>query len=96
MKKPILCKIPKKFCNVRTEDGCCSLGAAYKCQPVVEKCKENDGCKKIENGYCSVYIFPKRKWAAGDCPMATHLEVEELSKKEQMKRRVGQQKRRKF
>lgn len=96
MKKSILCKIPKKFCNVRTEDGCCSLGAAYKCQPVVEKCKENDGCEKIENGYCSVYIFPKAKWKIGNCPMATHIKPEELSKKDQMKRRVGQQKRIKF
>lgn len=85
------CEVPKIFCNLRDEDGYCSLG--YECQPVIDKC---EGCEKIENGYCQVYIFPEAKWRVGDCPMATHLKKKELSKKEQMKIRVGQQKQRRW
>ena len=82
------CEIPKTVCNLRDEDGYCLLG--YECQPVIDKCK---GCKRIENGYCKVYIFPKAKWRSGNCPMATHLE-KELTKEERV--RIGQQKQRRI
>ena len=94
MKKPMLCNIPKEYCNVRTKEGHCGLGVGYECQPVVEKCKENGSCEKIENGYCSVYIFPSTKWRAGDCPAATNIEQQELTAKQKAKIRVGQQKHR--
>ena len=90
------CEIPKTVCNLRDKDGYCSLG--YECQPVIDKCLEGEegtSCEKIENGYCKVYIFPETKWRSGPCPMATHLEKKELSRREQMKTRVGQQKQRK-
>lgn len=96
MKKLILCNIPKEYCNARTTEGHCSLGSGYECQPVIEKCRENKGCEKIENGYCSVYIFPEAKWRSGNCPAATHLEIEELTAKQKAKMRVGQQKHTKF
>ena len=87
------CKIPKEFCSLRDKDGYCSLG--YECHPVIDKCMQGEdgqSCKRIENGYCKVYIFPEAKWRVGNCPMATHLEKSELSKKDQIKVRVGQQK----
>jgi len=89
------CEIPKTICNLRDKDGYCSLG--YVCQPVIDKCLEGEegrSCERIENGYCKVYIFPEAKWRVGNCPMATHLK-RELSNKEQMKIRVGQQKQKK-
>lgn len=89
MKKTVVCEIPKERCSVRTESGHCSLGKGYECQLVVEKC---EGCGKIENGYCSVYIFPETKWRAGNCPAATHIEPEELTPQQQAKMRIGQQK----
>jgi hypothetical protein len=84
------CEIPKTVCNLRDEDGYCSLG--YECQPVIDRCLEGESCERIENGYCKVYIFPEAKWRSGNCPMATHLKKKELSRKEQMKTRIGQQK----
>jgi len=67
-------------------------------QPVVEKCI---GCKNInkmivkgvEGDYCIVYLYPETKWRSGDCPMATHLKVEE--KVSSAKKRAGQQKHKK-
>jgi len=89
VKKTAVCEIPKEHCNARTKDGYCSLGKEYKCQPVVEKCED---CEKIENGYCSVYIFPAAKWRAGNCPVATHIKSEELTAQQKAKIRIGQQK----
>jgi len=80
-----ICDIPKKFCNVRDENGECRLTS--KCEPIVDQC---NGCKKIENGFCKLYMFPRAKWTLSkECPAATHLEIES---KTQGKRRVGQQK----
>lgn len=90
------CNIPKKYCSIRDKEGYCGLGKDYECQPVVDRCKEDEGCERIENGYCKAYIFPASKWRAGNCPLATHLKLEPETKKQQMKRRVGQQHRRKF
>jgi len=88
------CEIPKTVCNLRDKDGYCSLG--YECRPVIDKCldgEEGVSCERIENGYCQVYIFPETKWRANKtCPMATHLKKKEISRKEQNKIRVGQQK----
>ncbi len=82
------CTIPKDICNLRDNDGYCTLGIGYLCQPIVEQCEE---CKRIDNGYCSAYINPKVKWSHGKkCPLASHLAtiiVEDRSKK-----RIGQQK----
>lgn len=51
----------------------------------VQKCS---GCAHVtENGYCSVYMDPKKKWPYGDvsytnrCPMATHIQPESTKKK---------------
>jgi len=83
------CAVPKPKCSLKTIDGQCSLG--YECQPVVEKCA---GCEKIVNNYCSAYIYPAAKWRIG-CPLATHIKIDLLTKKQQMKTRIGQQKQRK-
>lgn len=34
-------------------------------------------CTRIDGEKCGVYIFPAAKWRAGNCPMATHLIIEE-------------------
>jgi len=84
----IKCEIPKK-CLMRNEDGTCKLGII--CLPIVEQCK---GCDRIENGYCKVYTSPKVKWASNRiCPMASHVEIE--IKKQEGKKRAGQQKQKK-
>lgn len=79
-----ICDIPKKFCNLREEDGSCRLSRP--CLPIVEQCA---GCKRIENGYCRSYAAPNVKWSHGSrCPMFTDFKIEG----EQKKVRVGQQK----
>ena len=90
------CTIPKTKCPLRDEDGYCSLG--YRCHPVIDKCLNGEygkSCEKIENGYCTVYLFPEAKWRSGNCPMATHLGTKELDKNNQLKTRIGQQKQKK-
>ena len=47
---------------------------------------------KIENGYCKSYLYPATKWRSENCPLATHIQVKQETKREQMKRRMGQQK----
>jgi len=89
------CDIPKAYCSVRDKNGCCTFGLNYRCQPVIDKCKEGDGCERIENGYCKAYIFPALKWKHDNCPLATHIKSQAEIKKEEMKRRVGQQKQKK-
>jgi len=79
-----ICDIPKKFCNLREEDGSCRLKRP--CLPIVEQC---EGCAKAENGYCQAYIAPAVKWAhERNCPAATHIKIERKKKKG----RIGQQK----
>jgi hypothetical protein len=90
MKEIAKCQIPKERCNARDKNGYCSLGNGQICQPVIDKC---EGCERVDNGYCSVYIYPAVKWRANNrCPMATHVELEESNKKSQIKKRAGQQK----
>ena len=70
--------------------------------PVVDRCEGKDEseetsgrqCKKIINGFCSAYYKPESKWVADrHCPLATHYEtVEEQARK----KRVGQQKQRRW
>jgi len=57
--------------------------------PVVDEC---NGCVRIAEGYCSVYLYPNAKWRLGKCNMATHVHLEEEKKG---KVRVGQQKQKK-
>jgi len=57
--------------------------------PVVDEC---EGCIRVAEGYCSVYLYPKAKWRLGKCNMATHTKIEEEQKN---KIRVGQQKQKK-
>lgn len=84
----IKCNIPKEFCNVRNPDGTCAINQI--CEPVVEQC---EGCSKVENGYCKIYIRPSVKWRFGrTCSSATHIKTEAEIQRE--KRRVGQQKQR--
>ncbi len=86
------CNIPKEFCNVRNEDGTCAIN--QRCEPVIDRCKEGQGCAKIENGYCRAYIRPESKWRLSKvCPAATHIKSE--AEKLREKRRIGQQKQRK-
>lgn len=63
--------------------------------PIVEQCI---GCDKIDikegiepssQDFCTSYINPASIWSRGDCPLASHLEVEDKPKE---KVRVGQQK----
>ena len=67
-------------------------------KPIIEKCI---GCDKvdIEEGatptsqdLCNAYIDPEQNWKNGDCPLASHLIIEEKPKR---KVRVGQQKQQK-
>jgi len=77
------CNIPKNSCTAR-KNGYCLLG--IECLPIIDKC---EGCAKIENGYCKMYINPAAKWKLGICPGATHVKKET---KEERRRRLGQQK----
>jgi hypothetical protein len=65
--------------------------------PAIDKCRDHAShpCTFLENDsdYCQAYMYPKRMWKNGNCPLATHLEVE---KSKQGKIRVGQQKQRKM
>ncbi len=60
--------------------------------PIVEKCKifkkevivkkvptmmEKGPCKRTEEDLCAAYINPALKWKLGDCPLATHIIVQE-------------------
>jgi len=63
--------------------------------PIIEKCI---GCDNIDNedendnsshDFCDIYINPEQSWARGDCPLASHIQKEEIPK---VKVRVGQQK----
>lgn len=84
------CDVPKMFCNVRDENGNCTLG--IKCQPVVEQCLQKGGCNRVDNGYCKAYINPESKWRQSKvCPLATHF-VTRLDDRTSGKQRVGQQK----
>jgi hypothetical protein len=83
-----ICDVPKKFCNLRKEDGLCRLERP--CLPVVEQC---EGCKKIENGYCTSYIAPVIKWSGEkNCPLSTNIKLEYNKDKV----RIGQQKGKKY
>jgi hypothetical protein len=37
-------------------------------------------CKRISGEFCSVYLWPSKKWAVHACPMADKAVVEEKSK----------------
>lgn len=74
-------------------------------KPVHDKCakdiRKDDRCEKIiddkELGClrCAAYIDPSYWWDhKGKCPLASH--VTELSAKEKERKRVGQQKQKKF
>ncbi len=82
-----LCEVPRTFCNLRDSDGYCRLEKP--CLPIIDKC---EGCGKIENGYCMLYIAPVVKWRSGRCPAATHIQTDNKNSK---KIRVGQQKQKK-
>lgn len=83
------CTIPKNICNVRDKNGYCKLGVGNVCQPIVDQC---EGCKRIDNGYCSAYINPEAKWSYGKkCPLASHL-IMLVGDPQKSKTRVGQQK----
>lgn len=85
----IKCEIPKEFCNVRSADGFCTIN--QQCEPIIDKC---EGCAKIENGYCKLYIRPSVKWRISEfCPAATH--IYKNAEYKAGKRRVGQQKQKK-
>lgn len=87
------CDVPKVFCNLRDESSNCTLG--IKCQPVVDQCLQNDGCNRVDHGYCKAYINPEAKWRQSKiCPLATHFTIR-LDDKDQSKQRVGQQKQKK-
>ena len=60
-------------------------------QPIIDECK---GCQKIvtEINMCSAYINPTAKWKLGNCPLSTHVVIED---KFTHKTRVGQQKQKK-
>lgn len=86
------CTIPKSLCNARDKDGYCKLGVGNVCQPIIEQC---EGCKRIDNGYCSVYINPKVKWSHDKkCPLASHLIIL-VEESQKGKSRIGQQKHKK-
>jgi hypothetical protein len=88
-----ICDIPKDVCNLRGPDGVCPLPA--RCEKVIDKCLENGGCVKIENGYCKAYIRPSVKWlGTSPCPLASNVEIKitGISKKI----RAGQQKQKKI
>lgn len=87
------CDVPKMFCNVRDENGNCTLNT--KCRPVVDQCLENGGCNRIDNGYCKAYINPAAKWRQSKiCPLSTNFTVR-LDDYPRSKKRVGQQKQKK-
>ncbi len=50
-------------------------------------CSQCEGCENQTRSntnlrmYCDVYAKPRAMWNRGDCPMATHLHVEETKKK---------------
>jgi len=60
--------------------------------PIVEKCKifrkevivkketkmmEKGPCKRVEEDLCSAYINPSLRWRLGECPLATHIIIQE-------------------
>lgn len=59
-------------------------------QPIVEKC---EGCEKVIDNVCSIWYSPETRWRIGRCPNATHITID--FKKEDTKRRTGQQKQKK-
>jgi hypothetical protein len=84
------CNIPKKICNARDGDEC-RLG--IECLPVVDKCLEENGCDKVDHGYCRSYTNPEIKWKLSKvCPAATHIKTEAQKRMEKI--RIGQQKQR--
>lgn len=88
-----ICDVPKEHCNLRTEDNICRLGK--RCEKVIDKCLENGGCIKIENGYCKAYVRPSVKWLGeSPCPLASNIIKEKTSPSSKI--RVGQQKQRKI
>ena len=82
-----ICNIPKETCNARN-NGYCILD--FECQPIIDKC---EGCRRIENNYCKMYVNPAVKWKLGTCPGATHIKRETA---EERRIRLGQQKQKKF
>lgn len=52
--------------------------------PIVEQC---NGCARTVVGpepgpsCCQVFLMPSSKWRVGNCPMATHLQKEEVQSK---------------
>jgi len=55
-------------------------------QKIIDKCV---GCNKVNEGFCSAYLFPSVKWRLGNCLLASHVEIEvDKTRKE----RVGQKK----
>lgn len=65
-------------------------------KPVIEQCQ---GCDRIrtrdgsEELYCSAYKDPNVFWRHGNCPLATHVKVQEYEPRGKV--RVGQQKQKK-
>ena len=60
--------------------------------PIIEKCKlfskeiiikkeiqimERGPCTRIDGNKCDAYINPSVKWKLGNCPLATHIIVDE-------------------
>jgi len=49
--------------------------------PIIERCRD---CGRHDGTYCTVYTIPKAKWRSGNCPMATHLVVEQKKDKKKL------------
>ncbi|MFH1135207.1 MAG: PxxKW family cysteine-rich protein [Pseudomonadota bacterium] len=79
-------------CSFMTKKGCAFNGGT--CQPIVEQCQGCDRTVTNPNGvFCRTFPDPAAKWRRGPCNMATHVKVE--VKKDEGKKRVGQQKQKK-
>jgi hypothetical protein len=75
-----------------TKKGCAFNGGT--CKPIVEQCQGCDRTVETPAGvFCQSFPDPAAKWRRGPCNMATHVKVE--GKKDEGKRRVGQQKQKK-
>jgi len=85
----------KRECSLARPNGKCTFSWAGCLETVPECYTCNNIISVNETGYCKKYAHPQSLWNRGNCPMATHIKVEETVQKKTLDPRKAAKQRRK-